>query len=260
MRINDIGYNYFHNADFRVDRPRGSGDFLLVLLKTPAIFTLNGEETAAEAGSIILYNKGTPQIYRASGMQFLNDWVHFDASSGEIDRLVKLGIPFDKAVQLDDITDLSVIIRYMCYERYSTNLYREDSAKLYLKLFFIKLSEKLYSAENRSISPYHDKMSVIRSKIYNMPYHKWSVGKLAGLAAMSVSRFEHMYKDIFGTSAINDIIQSRIEYSKGLLSTTDIPVINIAEMSGYNSAPHFIRQFKSRVNMTPAEYRRTSKK
>lgn len=260
MRINDIGYNYFHNADFHVERPHGSDDFLLVLLKTPAIFMLDGEETTAEANSIILFNKGTPQIYRADGMQFLNDWVHFDASNGELDNLRRLGIPFDKTVQLDDITDLSVIIKYMCYEKYSTNLYRDDSAELYLKLFFIKLSEKLHSVENRRIGLYHDKMSVIRSKIYNMPYHKWSVGKLAGLAAMSVSRFEHMYKEIFGTSAINDIIQSRLEYSKGLLSTTDIPVIKIAEMSGYNSAPHFIRQFKSRVNMTPAEYRRTSKK
>lgn len=260
MRIKDIGYNYFHNADFHVERPYGSDDFLLVLLKTPAFFTLDGKETAAEANSFVLFKKGTPQIYRANGMQFLNDWVHFDASNSDINRLRRLGIPFDKIVQLDDINDMSVIIKYMCYENYSTNLHRIETTTLYLKLLFTKLSEKLYSAETRSIGAYHDKMSVIRSKIYNMPYHEWSVGKLAGLAAMSVSRFEHMYRDIFGTSVINDVIQSRIEYSKGLLSTTDIPVIKIAEMSGYNSAPHFIRQFKSRVNMTPAQYRNTVKK
>ena len=49
MRIKDIGYNYFHNADFRVERPNGSDDHLLVLLKTPSFFTLDGKETAAEA-------------------------------------------------------------------------------------------------------------------------------------------------------------------------------------------------------------------
>lgn len=260
MRIKDIGYNYFHNADFRVERPNGSDDHLLVLLKTPAFFTLDGKETAAEANSFVLFAKGTPQIYRANGMRFLNDWVHFDASNGDIARLCRLGIPFDKIVQLDDINDLSVIIKYMCHENYSTNPHRNASAKLYLELFFIKLSEKLYYAESRNIGIYHDKLSVIRSKIYSMPYHDWSVGKLAGLAAMSVSRFEHMYREVFGTSAVNDVIQSRIEYSKSLLSTTDIPVIKIAEMSGYNSAPHFIRQFKSRVNMTPSQYRNNSKK
>lgn len=260
MFIKDIGYNYFHNADFHVERPEGSGDFLLVLLKTPAYFILNGEEVTAEANSFILFKKDTPQIYRANGMQFLNDWFHFEASNGDVDYLCRLNIPFDKIVQLDDIYDLSVIVKYMCYENYSNNLHRAESANLYLRLFFLKLSEKLHSFEQRSIGFYHDKLSVIRSKIYNMPYRKWSVGKLAGLASMSVSRFEHMYKEIFGISVINDVIQSRIDYSKGLLSTTDIPVMKIAEMSGYNSSPHFIRQFKSRVNMTPAEYRSSFKK
>lgn len=68
-------------------------------------------------------DKGTPQIYHANGMQFLNDWIHFDVSDSEIDHLHQPEIPFDKIVQLDDVSDLSAIIKYMCYENYSTNLY-----------------------------------------------------------------------------------------------------------------------------------------
>lgn len=260
MRINDIGYNFFHNADFKVERANGSGDFLFLLLKTPAIIMLDGEEIETEANSMILFNKGTPQIYRANGTHFLNDWIHFDVSESEIDRLYQLEIPFDNIVRLDDVNDLSVIIKYMCNENYSTNLYHNDSAMLYLKLFLFKLSEKLHTVESCHTGLYHDKLSLIRSKIYNLPYHKWTVGKLAGLAVMSVSHFEHMYKEIFGTSVLNDIIQSRLEYSKGLLSTTNIPIIKIAEISGYNSTSHFIRQFKSRENMTPTEYRKAFKK
>ncbi|MDE7193024.1 MAG: helix-turn-helix transcriptional regulator [Oscillospiraceae bacterium] len=259
MHINDIGHNYFHNADFRVERPRGSDDYLFVLLKTPAVFTLEGREVFAEANSFVLFDKGTQQIYRANGIEFLNDWFHFDASHNEIECLRKLNIPFNRIVQLDGINELSMIIKYMCYENYSTNLHRADSTELYLKLFFNKLSEKLYCEKNGGNDSYHDKLSVIRSKIYNMPYHKWSVEKLSALASMSASRFEHVYKSIFGVSAISDVIQSRIEYSKNLLSTTDIPVIKIAEMCGYNSASHFIRQFRSRMNMTPVEYRGTTK-
>ncbi len=259
MHINDIGHNYFHNADFRVERPQGSGDYLFVLLKTPAVFMLKDTEVFAEANSFILFDKGFQQIYRANGIEFLNDWFHFDAAQNEIEYLHGLNIPFNKIVQLDGINELSMIIKYMCYENYSVNPHRADSTELILKLFFNKLSENLYFTVNRGKDSYHDKLSVIRSKIYNMPYRKWNIEKLSALASMSASRFEHVYKNTFGVSAISDVIQSRIEYSKNLLCTTDIPVIKIAEMCGYNSAPHFIRQFRSRMNMTPAEYRGRTK-
>lgn len=71
MRINDVGYNYFHNADFRVERPSGSGDFLLVLLKSPAVVVLEGKEVTVETNSFILFDKATPQIYRANEMSSL---------------------------------------------------------------------------------------------------------------------------------------------------------------------------------------------
>lgn len=138
MRINDVGYNYFHNADFRVERPCGSDDFLLLLLKTPAVFVHDGKEVTAETNSFILFNKSTPQICRANGMQFLNDWIHFDMSGSETKRFSKLGIPLDSIIQLEDINDISLIIKFMCHENYSTNLYRDRSAILYLRLLFLK--------------------------------------------------------------------------------------------------------------------------
>ena len=56
---------------------------------------------------------------------------------------------------------------------------------------------------------------------------------------------------------MNDVIRSRIEHSKYLLSTTDMPIAQIAEMCGYKCELHFMRQFKTRMNMTPTEYRQS---
>ena len=77
MKINKIGYNHRHYADFFVSRPNGSGDNLLLLLKTPAIFEINGEEIHTEKDSFILFRDGTPQNYRSAGGEFANDWFHF---------------------------------------------------------------------------------------------------------------------------------------------------------------------------------------
>ncbi len=260
MNINNVGYNHCHNADFQVQRPQGSGDYLLVLLKTDAIFTFHGKNCTAEANSFILFEKDTPQNYQASGTHFLNDWFHFTISEEEMEFFRELDIPFNKIIPVDDISTLSLLIKNMCHEHYSSNRYKADSAELYLKLFFMKLSEKIHSDENQNTGSYYDKMSILRSKIYSMPHHNWRVDKLANSLTMSKSYFEHLYKKIFGISVMNDVIQSRMEHSKYLLSTTDIPIIKIAEICGYNNAPHFMRQFKSRMDMTPTQYRESAKK
>ncbi|MDE7298840.1 MAG: AraC family transcriptional regulator, partial [Lachnospiraceae bacterium] len=143
---------------------------------------------------------------------------------------------------------------------YSANLYKTDSVELYLRLFFIKLSEKMHSVKEPGAAPYHDKFSILRSRIYSKPYHDWKVETLAASLTMSKSHFHHLYKKLFGTSVINDVITSRTEHAKHLLSTTNLPVTKVAEMCGYNSGPHFMKQFKARINMTPSEYRSLGKK
>ena len=99
-------------------------------------------------------------------------------------------------------------------------------------------------------------MSILRSQIYNMPYNDWNIEGLAHQLTMSKSYFQHLYKEIFGISVMNDVIQSRIEHSKYLLSTTDISITQIAQMCGYKCDLHFMRQFKTRMQMTPSEYRK----
>jgi len=202
---------------------------------------------------------GTPQFYRAYGAEFSNDWFHFGISENEIKFFKELDIPFNKVIKTENIHDLSLIIKNMCYENYSSNVYRTDSVELYMKLFFIKLSEKIHCNDSINTGSYYDKLSILRSKIYNMPHHKWSIEKLANSLTISKSYFEHLYKETFGISVMNDVIKSRIEHSKYLLSTTDIPVLKVAEMCGYSCTPYFMRQFKSYMNMTPTEYRKSTK-
>ena len=54
---------------------------------------------------------------------------------------------------------------------------------------------------------------------------------------------------------MNEVINSRLEHAKFMLTSTDVPINQIAEMCGYKSDIHFMRQFKSRMGMTPTEFR-----
>lgn len=255
MKINNIGYNHSHDADFQISRPDGSGDYLLLILKTPAVFTLENTDVTTQANAFILYQKGTPQFYRALGSSFTNDWLHFDMTSEELVSFKAYQIPFDTLIPVKNIHELSMFIKNISYERYSSNFYREDSMAFYLKLLFMKLSEKLRTHSDETISTYYERMSILRSQIYNMPYSDWNIPGMAHQLAISKSYFQHMYKQIFGTSAMDDVIQSRIQHAKYLLSTTTLSIKEIGALCGYKNETHFMRQFKTCEGITPSRYR-----
>ena len=255
MRINNIGYGHTHDADFFINRPNGSGDHLLLLLKSPAVFTFNGQDTVTEPNSFIIFHKDTPQFYRAADQPFSNDWVHFTADDDDREFFDSLDIPMDRVIKGGVLNSLSLLIKNMCYEHYSSNLFKTDSAELYLKLIFLKLSELIHSSSDTDSTSLYEKLSILRAKIYSQPFNDWNIGGLSHELALSKSYFQHLYKQQFGVSAVNDIISSRVEHGKYLLSTTDISVKQISQMCGYNNENHFMRQFKERTGMTPSQYR-----
>jgi AraC family transcriptional regulator of arabinose operon len=261
MNILNIGYNHIHDADFAINRPNGSGDYMLLLLKSPAIFTFNNIDMFTQPDSFILYNKHSPQLYRAYGTQFANDWFHFHMNSLDDEVLLtNLAIPRDKVIHIGDLNELSIIINNLCYETYSSNRLKQETINLYLQLFFIKLSNRIYSVNNEMNNSHFNKMSIIRAKIYNQPFLDWSIDWLSHELAMSRSSFQHMYKHFFGVSPMADVIMSRLEHAKYLLSTTDISVKKIAEKCGYSNEIHFMRQFKRQNQITPTEYRNQKRK
>lgn len=257
MRIINIGYNHNHDADFNINRPNGSGDYMLLLLKTPAIFTINGLDIIAKPDSFILYKENTPQFYRAYGAQFTNDWFHFKLQDEDKGLFDKLEIPLNEIIQIGNLNELSMMINNLSHENYGSNRFKAETIELYLRLFFIKLSNKIHHNNNDISDTHYNKMSIIRTKIYNQPYNNWNILNMSHELNMSKSCFQHLYKDFFGVSPITDVIKSRVEHAKYLLSTTDIPVKKISEMCGYNNEIHFMRQFKKMTEMTPSTYRET---
>jgi hypothetical protein len=66
-----------------INRPTGSGDYIFLILQSPAYFILNGKRVETKGCSVIFYKKGTPQIYGALNEEFVNDWIHFELDEGE---------------------------------------------------------------------------------------------------------------------------------------------------------------------------------
>lgn len=84
------------------------------------------------------------------------------------------------------------------------------------------------------------------------------VADLAAVAEMSVAQLERRMRRVFGMSVKQFVLRLRLEEAVRLLSSTELPVAEVAARCGYYDQAALTRQFKRVVGMTPGEYRATA--
>ncbi len=255
MIISEAGYNYRHPSDFLIDRPHGSGDCILLIIRSEAFFILGGKRIDAPINSALIFKKGTPQHYGARGKEYLNDWIHFDLCEGEEKKFSELGIPFDTVIPLGETVEFSHYIKTIFMEKHSENIHREETVLRYFDLILLKLSERLHQESAEKQSPAYRSLCALRTEIQLSPQSNWTVDLISQRLKMSRSYIQHLYKQFFGISISADIQKSRIEYAKYLLRFTREKVSVISASCGYESDVHFMRIFKKATSLTPSEFR-----
>ena len=256
MKIVNVGYNYRHSSDFCVDRPYGSGDCLLLIIKTAAFVILNGEKVEVAPNSILIFKKGTPQFYGANCGEYVNDWLHFEIDESEERAISDLKIPFDTVISLHDVTQFSDFIKCIFRERYSVNLHKDTAMQCYFDLITLKISEEINQRSFENEHQYYDRFCVMRNEIRLEPQKDWSIDLICKKMHISRSYLQHLYKLFFGTSIISDIKHYRIEYAKYLLISTNMTVSDISGACGYKNDVHFMRIFKDLIGISPSEFRK----
>lgn len=81
---------------------------------------------------------------------------------------------------------------------------------------------------------------------------------VAAFTGHSYTTVENAFKRLLGSTVQREIVRSRIEEAKRLLSRTALPVETVARRSGFMTPQYFCRIFKSSVGMTAENYRRRS--
>lgn len=255
MNVHEVGYHHRQSSSYRINRPNGSGNYVLSVIKSAAYFVLGGNLVMTPPNTVILYKKGTPQILGAVDGKYLDDWVHFELGDDEYSIIEELGIPFDTLLSFDDTTAFSEIIKSIATERHSQNPHKESSMQLYLRLLLNKISEKLSMSDSRSENQYYERFAALRKEIYLKPQYHWNIDTVSKKLSLSRSYIQHLYRYFFGDTVIADITKSRITYAKYLLESADTTVSTISKMCGYQNSEHFMRVFKKEVGVTPSEFR-----
>lgn len=94
-----------------------------------------------------------------------------------------------------------------------------------------------------------------RNRILNSPFDGNDLASLAAAARYSKSHFLRSFRDVFGTTPHDLVIQARMDLAKHLIANSDLAISEVAASVGYESRFAFARSFKKRVGLTATRFR-----
>ena len=259
IKITRMGYNYSHPNGINVNRPTGSGDFLLLCIKTSSIIESDGVVYECTAPCFVIFEKSHEQCYRHIDLPYTNDWIHFESQDEDIHSFMEsLELPLNRPIFIHNHRMLSSKILGLSQEFWKNGAHTPEILDIGMKSLLYSLSDT-YNEEKKvsdKLNRHRAEFNEIRSAIFAYKEGcRYSVEDYAERLNLSVSYFQHIYKKLYDVPVSKDIIQSRIDYAGNLLLSSFDSVGDIARRCGYESLEHFSRQFKEITGYTPKQYR-----
>lgn len=256
--INYMNYDVTEGWETEIIRPKGSGDYDFILFKCNLLINLDGKYVQEYPNSCIIYTPDSPQYYRAFKCKLRNDYVHFKISKDN-DILSRVDVPFNKLFYPVGVDLLSLIVERIQYNLRCDDEHSCEDIDYLISHLLISLSREYKHSVRFEKNPYKKHLwktfNDARREILKAYNQNWSVDEMAKLCNMSSSRFSVLYKEFFDVSPVEDLIITRIDKAKYMLTNENKNINDIASMLGYNNIFHFIRQFKQRTGSTPSQYR-----
>ena len=89
--------------------------------------------------------------------------------------------------------------------------------------------------------------------------HPWTVEMLAASVNMSRSAFALRFKQLVGDAPMEYLGRCRIQKATRLLCESEMPISQIAEVTGYDSEAAFSKAFKRHMGLPPGQFRTTDR-
>ena len=249
IEIVKMGEDAYHDETFTVDRPNGFPEYLLIISRTPGRFLVNGAWADYLANCAVIFKPYQKQAYTASGDCYIDCWMHFTSDRMILDD----HFPFGTPIPLQQPEEIFQLFHIICSQYYGVSSHRDSLLSQLVDSLAYMISDENKTAPLPEI--YYQLIS-LRKEIYWKPAEKWTVPYMAKKLNISAGYLHAIYQEYFHTTCMKEVIISRIKYACELLASCNLSVLEVAEQCGYNSVEHFIRQFKSSMGITPAQYRK----
>ncbi len=240
---------------------------ILFIVKGKIINTVNDISILAQPGSVFFINnlvthslKQTEDVYEHRDVYisskrineicnnfFDENFYHFLMRT---DKCIQIDLPFDS---FNSFLDRLVKNQTL----YTLNKSKRELIKNSNLNIVVSLLGILYETTFIHNFSENDWLSAFLAKIQSPKYFTLPIGQIIKKSGYSASYFSHQFTKKYNMSFKTYITKLRINYTKFLLSSSDLSIADIALDCGFSHQSHFTQIFKSVVGVTPLKYRQT---
>lgn len=245
-----------HPHPFLLARPNGLPNRVILIVRSAGEFQIGGERFSVTPPQAILLAPHTPYRYGNPNGAYMDDWLHFDTQDEACAR--RLDAMSNRPFPIGNHRLFTFCIQQILWEEsYGDPLSARENVDALFRVLINHLSDAFRSrGEFAARSPFQERMQLLRLEMEHKSHEPHTAAELAQRLSISESYFQSLYKKMFGISFQQDRIRMRIEHAKFVITTTDLPLEQVAEICGYSSEVHFYRQFKKLTGISPGKFRR----
>jgi len=199
-------------------------------------YSQGGRETVSDKGSVIILPKGETYLVKRNKTGFF-PVINFECAETLCDEVT--------AIPINDTDELIAD-----YERLKSSLCFDGNRAKVFSVFYGMLYKIGREVIPRELAP---AIRMIKSS-YSDP--ALTNESLASECKISEVYFRKLFKEHFGISPKQYVIDVRLQRARQLLTEGSISLAQISESCGFTNQYHFSRIFKERVGLTPSEYRK----
>jgi DNA-binding LacI/PurR family transcriptional regulator/AraC-like DNA-binding protein len=155
-----------------------------------------------------------------------------------------------KMIEMQQSISISAMLRRLSAVTDSSTTPTDMIAQLEKKLVNMRSSSTESSA-------FLGKLHELQYNVYEEPQLEWTAKKAAAKIGISISYFQHLYRQFLNISFNADVISARLALAERLLVNTTLNISEIAEKCGYPDASHFMKLFRKKKGTTASDYRKT---
>lgn len=248
MEFNIIKLNTIRkilNENKSIDFTKNPQNAIVYLNNCSAIYTdKNNKKIHAKSGNA---------IYLPQGIEYSVTYYNSDIEKSYID-FIKFTLVDPWGDEFVISNDIEVIILTKIQEQLTTKLIEKDNSLSLLKkrALMFEILDSLEAPQLNIDNLIYPGYSYISEHFCeNIP-----ISDFAKLCNISESYFRKRFRSCLGVSPTEYIKRLRIEKAREYLVYDDISIQEISDIIGYDTASHFIKEFKKVYSMSPLKYRK----
>lgn len=251
MELKNVRHNWPEPAGFRIDRPEGGGEYILIHFHTSVELYMDGRWQTALPGTLIMFGPDTGHSFISAG-PLLHDWLHLTGAVRE--EMEAFGLKVDVPYIMTEGRRITELFAKLESEFFGRGAHWESYVRAVFNELWISVARQQGGKATQPVQKETaDRLQELRAEMILHPEYPWTNAMMARQVNLSESRLYPLYKRLFSISPGQDLILMRVEKAKNMLSQ-GTSVARTAELVGYSSVYHFIRQFRQVIGVTPGKW------